>query len=328
MNFITGEKASMSSFARDAARLIGWERATPEYTPAQRRLVARYVEAARRRLRLARDLAPPSPPLVSAMLLRDAIALLARSVIAGREADVDAATLAGRDTMTLLQAVRAAAGRPADADSRRIDLAIASKDPLYFDALDEGELMLVHGALKREAAWLRRQIDLRSTANIRGTLLGRMAAAFLVVLYLAGCLVGKALGPKNLALGKPVRVSSQQPGTPDPSGLVDGKKIETYGLHTDVSGQNPWALVDLLREENIRKIVVYNRGDMNLNDGLPYALDLSLDGQQFHEIARRDTPFGDGGFLSSPWTAKVRERARYVRIRANGYIALNEIEVF
>jgi len=65
-----------------------------------------------------------------------------------------------------------------------------------------------------------------------------------------------------------------------------------------------------------------------LNDGLPYFIDLSSDGEAWREVAKRDAPFGDGGLMSEPWSASVRDHARYVRIRATWYLALSEVEVF
>lgn len=317
----------MSTFFDDVRSFVYSERKAPEYTPHQQGVVGRYAAAATNRLSVARDLGMAL--VVPAVLLRDAIALLVRAVTAGRERDATCESLAQRNTVEMLQALRAAAARPTDEDSRRVDAVLTATEPLYLDSLEEAELGRVQEALTREADWLRHQIDLRSPAHVKATKIGRQAAAVLLIAYLGYALVAKAVAPKNLAFGKPVRASSHQAGTPDPAGLVDGrKKTDKYGLCTDISLHDPWAIVDLGREHDIHEIVVYNRGDSNLDDGLPYALDLSVDGHDYHEVAQRDTHFGDGGFLSPAWTARVRGRARYVRVRAKGYIALDELEVF
>jgi hypothetical protein len=315
-------------FVREAKRLLFPEPMAVDYAPVQRAVAAQYQQAAERRLRPARDLAPPAPPLVAAFLLRDAVALLVRAVAATRDRDADHSSIARLDTVATLGDLRRAAHRQPDDDSLRVDESLTTTDPLYLDALDPADLTRLHFALEREAQWLRGLVDLRSAVNKRATRLGRLAALALVVLYLAAMVVAKAWSRPNLAFHKPVLVSSQQPGTPDPAGLVDGKKGGTYGLHTDIGARDPWAMVDLQRDAEIHEIVVYNRGDRNLNDGLPYTLELSLDGREFHEVARRDTPFGDGGFLSPPWSARIRGHARFVRVRANGYIALSELEVY
>ena len=110
--------------------------------------------------------------------------------------------------------------------------------------------------------------------------------------------------------------------------MVDGKTGGTYGACTQVAQRPGWAIIDLEREAKLSKIVVYNRGDSNFNDGLPFGIDVSTNGTDFHEVAHRDTPFGDGSFLSKPWSAAVHDRGRFVRIRASWYLALSEVEVF
>jgi hypothetical protein len=315
-------------FIRDAKRWLLPERTAPEYTAPQRARVARYVAAAALRLRLARDVSSSEAPVMPAVFLREAIALLMRAALAARDAAADGATLARLDTVAALSGLRRATLRDATDDERRVDEALTSRDPLYFDSLDDAELRSVYEALARESDWLQAQVDLRSSAFVIATRLGRIAALFVALAYFGHCAITSAFPPRNLALGKPVRLSSQEAGTPDPAGLVDGKKGRTYGAHTQVSQRPGWALIDLLHEADLKRIVVYNRGDSNLSDGLPYAIDLSINGTEFHEVARRDAPFGDGGFLSAPWTAAVHGRARYVRIRATWYLALSEVEVF
>ncbi len=315
-------------FVREAKVFLFAERVTPEYTTQQRAIVARYYEAAARRLTPAGDLAPPGEHLLPLLLLRGAVDLLVRAVVAATEKDSTEGAIARLETIEALGRLRSAHNRLANDDTRRIDEALRSTDPLYFDSLSDADRAGLHELLIGEAAWLRGQIDLRSEANRRATRLGRLGAVVLVVGYVAYAALAKACAPQDLALGKPVTASSHQPGTPDPSGLVDGKVDGLYGLCTEVGGRDPWALIDLLRESNIHEIVVYNRGDRNFDDGLPYSLELSSDGRAFHEVARREKSFGDGGLMSPPWSAKVVGRARYVRIRANGYIALSEVKVF
>jgi hypothetical protein len=316
----------MPVFVRETARLLFAVLTAPESTETQRRTVARYAAAAKARLDAERDAS--AAPIARAILLREAVALLVRAVTAGSvQGDTDD-ILTGGDTVTMLEALRSAAGRAHEDGERRVDGALASRDPLYLDSLEESERQLLVDALEREAAWLRGQIDLRSAVNVRATRLGRQAALVLLLVYGAYALVSHIFAPKNLALHKPVQVSSQQRGTPDPSGLVDGHKGDTYDLATDTSAQEGWATVDLQADVPIHKVVVYNRGDMNMDDCLPYVVELSVDGRQFHDVARRETHFGDGGFLSPPWVAPVGGHARYVRLRAKGYVAVSELEVY
>jgi hypothetical protein len=314
-------------FAHEAKRLLFAERVIPEYTDKQRAIVARYDTAGALRLAFAGEGASGSNA-APAVMLREAVQLLVRAVAAGDEKDADDEAIRQLDAAHAMGKLRAARNRAEDDDTRRVDAALAAVDPLYFDSLSEPELTSVQQALGREATWLRQQIDLRSPLNVRATKFGRIGAVALLALYLVYAAVGKACSPHNLALGKPVSVSSHQGGTPDPSAFVSGKRDEPYGVCTEVGLQNPYVIVDLQRDADIHEIVVYNRSDQNFDDGLPFIIELSSDGSSFREVARRDKSFGSGGVLSSPWSTKLRARGRYVRIRGHGYIALGQLEVF
>jgi hypothetical protein len=309
------------AFVRGAIRWVRAERTLPEYTPSQRDVVARCLAAADQRVRCSRDAG--LYPAVAAGLLRDAIGFLTRAACIGREGH------ASVDTVVALAKLRESSGRvtPED-DIRRIADALEAVDPLYFDAMDPAERGATLEALDRESEWLRAQIDLRTPAYRAGARVGRTTGLAILGVWLLYALFHALFPPKNLALNRPVRASSHQFGTPDPSGLVDGKIISTYGFHTDVGQKDAWAVIDLEKPTPIREIVVYNRSDQNFDDSLPLAIDVSTDGVTFHEVAHRAEHFGDGGFLSSPWTVKLHEYGRHVRLRSKRYIALNEVEVF
>jgi hypothetical protein len=90
-------------------------------------------------------------------------------------------------------------------------------------------------------------------------------------------------------------------------------------------------IIDLEKSGPIRKIVVFNRSDQDFDLVLPLTLEVSTDGVTWHEVARRTEHFGDGTFLSAPWTARMAnkdEYGRYVRLRSKHFIALNEVEVY
>jgi F5/8 type C domain-containing protein len=308
-------------FLKQAIRWVRAERTLPEYTPSQRTVVARCATAADQRVRCAQDAA--LYPMVAAGLLRDAVAFLTRAASIGREGH------ASVDTVAALGELRAASARVLeDEDVRRIADALEASDPLYFDAMDATELEATLAALEQEARWLRPQIDLRSPTYRAGARVGRTAGVALCAVWLLYLLLGVLFPPKDLALNKPVRASSHQPGAPDPSGLVDGKIAPTFGFHTDVTQRDAWAIVDLERPGPIRKIVVSNRSDHDSDDTLPYWLDVSTDGVTFHEVATRAEHFGDGAFASPAWTVTLREHGRYVRIRSRRYLALNELAVY
>jgi hypothetical protein len=90
----------------------------------------------------------------------------------------------------------------------------------------------------------------------------------------------------------------------------------------------PWVMVDLGQPRDIYKIVVYNRGDSNFDDGLPYVVSLSTDGKSYTELAKRENHFGSGDILSPPWVIECDKRAQYVKIEARHYVVLSELEVF
>jgi hypothetical protein len=311
-----------TNLCREALRWVRAERTLPEYTPSQRAVASRCAVAADQRLRCARDAA--LYPAVTATLLRDAIALLTRAASVGRNEHGPSV-----DVVAALRELWADSGRVVrDEDAIGIGDALEAIDPLYFDAMDDMRLTALREVLEQEAFWLRSQLDLRTPTYRAGARVGRIAGVAIAGLWLLYAGFHAAFPPHNLALNKPVRASSHQPGTPDPSGLVDGKMAPNVGFHTDISQKDAWGIIDLEHATAIRQIVVYNRSDQNLDDGLPVALDVSTDGVTFHEVARRTDHFGDGSFLAPPWSVRVRDYGRYVRVRSKRYLALNEVEVF
>jgi hypothetical protein len=310
------------TFLRDALHWVRADRDIPEYTPNQRDVVARCAAAADQRVRCARDssLYPP----VATGLMRDAVGLLVRAVSVGREEHAPPV-----DTVAALAALRQSAGREVDEeDARRVADAIEASHPLYFDSMPREELTATYEALERDAMWLDSRVDLRSPTYRKGARVGRIGGLGIVAVWLLYALFRVAFPPTDLALNKPVKASSHQAGTPDPSGLVDGKIAPTFGFHTDVGQSNAWAIIDLERPTKIREIVVYNRSDHDSDDTLPYWLEISTDGTNYHEVARRAEHFGDGTWVAPAWTVSLHEYGRYVRIHSKRYLALNEIKVF
>ena len=277
---VAGTVLSKAPLVGDALRWLRAETTAPECVPERRDATERYIAAAAARVRVARDLA--QTPAIAAGVMRDAVVLFARAALAARGGDADDDALP--DALAQLEG---AAGRAASDDARHVSAAIRSRDLLYFDSLSPADLAAAQEALYREAQWLQGQVDLRSPAYRAGLRIGRHAALAILVLWLGYAIVGKAFAPRNLAIGRPVRASTHEPGTPEPSAVVDGKIASTYGVHTQVSSKEPaWVVIDLGVPSDIRKIVVYNRSDRNFDDGLPYALDISTDGTTFHVRSR------------------------------------------
>jgi hypothetical protein len=214
-------------------------------------------------------------------------------------------------------------------ETELVGRALREPEPLAFDRWPTADLAAVGPALQHLIRRARVRIDLRSDAHLRGLSILRVGALALLVVFVLFSAGRSLFALENVARGRPVQASSRYPGTPDASGLTDGVKSGKYGVHTkDAQPTGPWVVVDLGQPRDIRKIVVYNRGESNFDDGLPYRLSLSTDGKMYIQVAKRENHFGNGDMLSPPWVIECDKRARYVKIEAQHYIALSELEVF
>lgn len=66
----------------------------------------------------------------------------------------------------------------------------------------------------------------------------------------------------NVALGKPIRTSSQASyaGPLDPNAVVSGRRTNTYAFHTEHE-EKPWIEVDLGADLKLSELIVFNRID-------------------------------------------------------------------
>ncbi len=117
----------------------------------------------------------------------------------------------------------------------------------------------------------------------------------------------------------------------DAAGGVDGIKDGTYGFHTG-DQDNPWWQVDLGRTMPLDRVVIYNRGDGQVEKRAAHmVLLLSDDGRNWRRAYQHDgTVFGgqrDGRPLRIPLGGTT---ARFVRIELPGrqYLHLDEVEVY
>ncbi len=204
---------------------------------------------------------------------------------------------------------------------------VASPDPLAFDRLPPDEMFERTLSVRAIVDWLRetsRPLTLREVKMQRRLRVGGLAAALV-----GGLVWGLAslLAPKNIALHKPVLVSSVHPAAVSPPpGLTDGVVTGSYGVATSQE-ESPWVAVDLLDVYRLDKIKIYNRGDGWFDDTLPMTLELSENGTDYVEVAVRTWSFGQW----MPWTFSANgKKARYIRVRgAHGrWVALSELEAF
>jgi F5/8 type C domain-containing protein len=295
------------------------EHVASPYSETRRARIERLVSAATIRARSGRDDSTRAAAICGASALREAVVLLVRATglaETGKESD---------DHAACLQAIFAR-HQPVDLDRALALGALRATAPLYFDELSTEELCRVREALECAVEWLHSRLDVRTTTHLRGARLGRVGGVALGVIFIAYKVLSALLGPVNVALHKRVAASSLL-GLPSGEGLVDGIKDGVIGVQTGPDG-HPWVQIDLSLVCKIERIVVYNRGDHNLNDSLPYDLEVSEDGREYKSVEHRVLPFGDGTLGAPPWSAKTSVRARFVRLRAQPYIALSEVEVF
>lgn len=179
-------------------------------------------------------------------------------------------------------------------------LAIGLSEPLEFEANRIGRVLFVRWA--------------------------RLGAAAVVMLGvgIAGYGVYKKLTAKpNIALHRPVTVSSQFPGEGlDHSLLVDGDPTN-LGFHTN-NGPGEWCTIDLGASKSISRVVVTNRADCCQDRANPINILVSNDGQNFRKVAERREQF-------DVWTAdNLQANGRYVRIQhgSSGLLHLSEVEVY
>jgi hypothetical protein len=158
---------------------------------------------------------------------------------------------------------------------------------------------------------------------IRWARIGAAAVAALgLVLSMYGA-YAKATAKPNLALHRPVTISSQFPGEgTDHSLLVDGDTTN-LGFHTG-AGPNQFCTIDLGSVKAISKVVVTNRADCCQERAVPLNLEVSVDGVNYRKVAeRRD--------LFDSWSAEnLNTKARYVKLTlgSSNFLHLSEVEVY
>ena len=307
----------------DAARewLLGFEaERRAAAVPNDRRARAEtWRGVALRRVRAAADLSEPAAAVV---LLREAVTAFVLAERALSAADESVARRDEREVEAALGELLAAGGGQVWGD--RVLSVLERRALGEMDDLPPAELEDARVALEQAAHWFSRRVDARSAPVIRRARRVRIAALVLFVVALAFGVIRWASSPLNVALGKPVRASSIQPGTPAGVALVDGRSSTSFAIHTRRE-RSPWVAIDLGQSRPIARIEVENRHDGRLDDVLPLNVELSTDGVRYTDLARRNTSF-------DVWSIEVRGRtARHVRFvspRERGVIVLDEVRVF
>ncbi len=304
-------------------------------TPAGQELLRTWWKAARARLRVAEQLSPESELAPAVALYREGLTALIGAALVAAEGDVRA------DEVTDIRAAWPALARIWPSLHPDVDLGefrVAREalcEPARLDAVAPGkaESFAVYVSMARLTALLERAIEPRTLRQLERSSWTRKAALGAAV---AVALVSPAvalLSPVNLALHRPVTQSSVHPSRAEVGGapLVNGKMEFTYGAGTDNGPDggepDPWMMVDLGRPTRIGKIAIYNRGDGWFTDCLPLILEVGADTTSFKQLATRTVIFT----RTDPWVVDhLDETVRYVRVRksGNGYLALDELEVY
>jgi hypothetical protein len=315
----------MAASLREFFMLARAERVIRAYSPAQYANVGEHFRAAEVRVVAGRRQLDPVP---ACLLLRDAVAHYLEAAEIARSGIPSEDGTSSLDLASTMPRLAPDPARPAagPTDDSRVRQALAERSTLYFDRLSLEDVARARCALDRAASMLRGRIEVRSIANIRGTRYGRLAALAVILAYAAFVSVRSVLRAPNVALQKPVIPSSVWYQPTEGQTIVDGETGTTFGVHTRLE-ESPYVTIDLQDDYRIEKVRVHNRADGWFDDCLPLVLELSLDGRDFAEVARRESHFD----ADPPWVIDVHgQRARYVRLRVarRTYLALSEVEVF
>ncbi|HEY5958246.1 MAG TPA: discoidin domain-containing protein, partial [Polyangiaceae bacterium] len=214
------------------------------------------------------------------------------------------------------------------AQQAAVEVGLGSKAELALVELDVKQRRYLASGLRKLAGAL--SDPLEREASLVGRVLfmrwARIGAAVLVLLAIAWAVSGaveKRFAKPNIALGRPVTVSSQFPDAAlDHTLLVDGDRTN-LGFHTDNS-PNQWVTIDLGSTKNISKVVVYNRVECCQERAVPLRLEVSDDGVNYKKVADRTEEF-------DVWTSKGLDvKGRYVRLRHLGanYLHFAEVEIY
>ncbi len=317
--------------ARDRFLLEDVEREVSSRRPEQQDVVARYHRAAALRAEAADDLFGARSSASSMILYRDAVRLFIAAAVTAHDGSADPrAVLADENSpweaLATLSRRAVIAEPPREVQAAREILGAAEHEPLVFDESAPEKLLAQRTVVEGAVTWLRGLVEPRTLTRIRAERILRLSVLGTIGVAALALVAYGLLRPTNLALHKPVTISSRLPGSVAPednSGLVNGQIEANYGIHTNRGGG--WVTVDLQDIDRLSRIAIFNRSDAWFDESLPMRLALSQDGQQWKEVERRATSFT----ASDPWIFEAHgERARFVRVSSDKYVALTEIEIF
>ncbi len=297
------------------------------YAPGQQTNIRRLFSAAMARLALADETTDARYAAAAIALHRETVRLLIAAILLSRDATLQGATHEPKLGANKLEELVKSEALPALPERCLEALTLLdTPDLLAFDRLNARNAATCRADVETLIHWLRHQVEPRNLREIWVARSVRVALATAAVLGLVVWGLGSILAPKNIALHKPVNMSSQNPGSPTPEGATDGKVVSPFQAHTAIEA-DPWITVDLGAVAKISKVVIHNRTDGHAAHALPLTLEFSDNGKNFHTVDRRTTAFTG----SDPWVFTTKAApARFVRIHGHpgGYVVVTEIMVF
>ena len=317
----------ISARAREAFWLDEALRRADARSAVQQGSVRRHIDAAARRIVAADRLTDENGAVGSLILYREATRHLLAAIALERDPTADLAHVLSEPSVDGLAELRMAGALSALPPSLHDSFEpLFAPGPFPFDDKSGEELLARRAAAASLVRYLRRLVEPRTRPELVRLRRIHVGWAALALAAMLAALASALFGPKNVALHKPVQASSRYAASTAPldnSALVNGKIEPTFGVHTDLLPS--WVVIDLLQPYAIHRVKIYNRGDGYFDAGLPFYLELSMDGVTFHLAAERVASFS----ASRPWVFDAQgERARYVRVRSDRVVVLSEVEVF
>lgn len=288
---------------RESLLLEDAEKRASEYTPEQAAEIERLAETARSHMAVARELGAPRDDGTRVALLREAVLCWKRARFTATGEDLEIAA----------------------EDRDIVERAIAVTDEAIFETWSRDDLEAAAEGLARTARIASRSFVWRSVTMIRTMRAARYLAVGLLIVFVVWRGTRAFLMPPNVALGRPVTVSSLATGSAPLETLVDG--VDEARVPVVASwAAGAWIAVDLGNNYTIKTVRVVDRQDRSFDDGLPFWLEFSSDGEHFSPVVKQRDHFRIWTYevphASSGWVRAVR-----LRCVSTCSIGLTELEV-
>ena len=288
--------------------------------PAAARARELYRSASARRASASR-LAEDRDHAAALTLQRESLSLLGTAISLVHERHSLPTTLTPAETFDQLEELNALP-KP---EPRHFDLvrrALSETDPAALDSWPAKDLRRARASADGFLRRLQKNFEPRSLRRLKVIRVVRIAAVLGLPVLAVILFAQLFLAPVNVARDKPV-IASSTSGL-RPTAVVDGIIDSACGVRTRPE-KNPWVRIDLLKHRPIRSVLLYPAAEL---PKMPLVIELSADGENFREVARRDHPMSTG----LRWRLAMKDTVgRYVRVRVlsdGAHLCLAEVEVF